>query len=125
LKPDSGRILLNGVDMAGRSPPTSCVTALAGPFRWRAFPVAHGARNDAGRGVRRSAPRQRAASAISTRRNPRSREQAMEVLGLAQQARSDSATLAHGDQKLLDIALALVLDPKVLLLDEPNRRHGH
>jgi branched-chain amino acid transport system ATP-binding protein len=27
--------------------------------------------------------------------------------------------LSHGDQKLLDMALALVLSPKVLLLDEP------
>jgi branched-chain amino acid transport system ATP-binding protein len=27
--------------------------------------------------------------------------------------------LSHGDQKLLDMALALVLKPKVLLLDEP------
>ena len=30
-----------------------------------------------------------------------------------------SANLSHGDQKLLDIGLALVLEPRVLLLDEP------
>ena len=35
-----------------------------------------------------------------------------------------AATLSHGDQKLLDIALALVLDPKVLLLDEPTAGMG-
>jgi branched-chain amino acid transport system ATP-binding protein len=28
--------------------------------------------------------------------------------------------LAHGDQKLLDIGIALVLEPKLLLLDEPT-----
>src|SRR5258705_423571 len=38
--------------------------------------------------------------------------------------RSAAARLSHGDQKLLDIALALVLDPKVLLLDEPTAGMG-
>jgi len=51
-------------------------------------------------------------------------EHAMELLGLAGQRDRTSATLSHGDQKLLDIALALVLDPKVLLLDEPTAGMG-
>jgi len=51
-------------------------------------------------------------------------EHAMDCL--ASRARRDriAATLSHGDQKLLDIALALVLDPKVLLLDEPTAGMG-
>ena len=32
--------------------------------------------------------------------------------------------LSHGDQKLLDIALALALEPRVLLLDEPTAGMG-
>jgi branched-chain amino acid transport system ATP-binding protein len=48
----------------------------------------------------------------------------MEMLGLAGKRDRTSATLSHGDQKLLDIALALVLDPKVLLLDEPTAGMG-
>jgi branched-chain amino acid transport system ATP-binding protein len=43
----------------------------------------------------------------------------MELLGLQHKADVVSGNLSHGDQKLLDIALALVLRPKVLLLDEP------
>jgi branched-chain amino acid transport system ATP-binding protein len=48
----------------------------------------------------------------------------MELCGLAQLAGVTSSTLSHGDQKLLDIALALALDPKVLLLDEPTAGMG-
>ena len=51
-------------------------------------------------------------------------EHAMEVLGLASKRDRTAATLSHGDQKLLDIALALVLDPQVLLLDEPTAGMG-
>jgi len=74
--------------------------------------------------VRRSAPRQRAASAIPLAETRDRAEQAMEVLGLANKRDRIAATLSHGDQKLLDIALALVLDPKVLLLDEPTAGMG-
>jgi branched-chain amino acid transport system ATP-binding protein len=48
----------------------------------------------------------------------------MDLLGLADKRNRVAATLSHGDQKLLDIALALVLDPKVLLLDEPTAGMG-
>ena len=50
-------------------------------------------------------------------------EQAMsfwKALGLADMADRQSGTLAHGNQKRLDIALALALEPKLLLLDEPT-----
>jgi branched-chain amino acid transport system ATP-binding protein len=48
----------------------------------------------------------------------------MDMLGLAARAKTLSCNLPHGDQKLLDIALALVLEPKVLLLDEPTAGMG-
>ena len=51
-------------------------------------------------------------------------EEVMELCGLTALARTISAELSHGDQKLLDIALALALDPKVLLLDEPTAGMG-
>jgi branched-chain amino acid transport system ATP-binding protein len=50
-------------------------------------------------------------------------ERAYEVLksvGLAEMAHQQSGTLAHGNQKRLDIAVALALEPKILLLDEPT-----
>jgi ABC-type branched-subunit amino acid transport system ATPase component/ABC-type branched-subunit amino acid transport system permease subunit len=49
-------------------------------------------------------------------------EQAMALLeevGLADQAARRADTLAHGDRRLLEIAIALATRPTVLLLDEP------
>ena len=45
--------------------------------------------------------------------------QRLEQIGLAAQAHSLTAELAYGQQRLLEIALALALEPKVLILDEP------
>ena len=51
-------------------------------------------------------------------------EEVMELVGLTQVPNLEAAILSHGDQKLLDIAIALALEPKVLLLDEPTAGMG-
>lgn len=44
----------------------------------------------------------------------------LESLGLSDQGHRLAFELAHGDQKLLDIGIALALRPTLLLLDEPT-----
>ena len=51
-------------------------------------------------------------------------DEVIELLGLQKMASSLSRNLSHGDQKLLDIGLALAMKPKVLLLDEPTAGMG-
>ena len=46
-------------------------------------------------------------------------EQAMTAAGLAHRARRVAATLSHGEQRQLEIAMCLATQPRLLLLDEP------
>lgn len=49
----------------------------------------------------------------------------IEEVGLQQYANTLSSTLSHGEQRALELALALASEPKILLLDEPLAGVGH
>jgi branched-chain amino acid transport system ATP-binding protein len=58
----------------------------------------------------------------SVRRDPELRCQArtqLQLFGLTQQADSPVSTLAHGERRQLEVAMALAGSPRCLLLDEP------
>ena len=48
-------------------------------------------------------------------------DEALERLGLAHVANRPAGLLSHGDQRLLEVAMALAQRPRVLLLDEPTQ----
>lgn len=48
----------------------------------------------------------------------------LDRVGLADQADRPASELAYGDKRVLEIAMALATDPKVLLLDEPMAGMG-
>jgi len=110
LRPDSGRILFDGRELVGLDPRR--ITAL---------------------GMSRSFQIPQLFHSLSVRENllvaegiaaaERAEEATDEVLGrfnLAQYGAQPAALLPEGVRKLLDVAMALVAKPKVLLLDEPT-----
>ena len=125
LTPDKGSVTFNGENLIGRSRAQIIDAGIGRAFQVaRIFPTLTVEESLLGAVT---AHRRRAQNITHRFPLPEMRDRTHEVaemLGLTEKLGVTSANLSHGDQKLLDIALALVLDPKVLLLDEPTAGMG-
>jgi branched-chain amino acid transport system ATP-binding protein len=123
--PDSGRVLLDDTDLVGKSRAAVVQAGIA-----RAFQVANIFPSlTMKESLLAAVAAHQGQSAHMQRRFPLPEtvgraEEVARLLGLEEKFRVTAAQLSHGDQKLLDIALALVLEPRVLLLDEPTAGMG-
>jgi branched-chain amino acid transport system ATP-binding protein len=50
---------------------------------------------------------------------------ALSDVGLAERAHQPAGVLSHGERRALELAIALAMEPKLLLLDEPMAGTGH
>ncbi|MEQ8818211.1 MAG: ABC transporter ATP-binding protein [Thalassobaculum sp.] len=125
LVPDSGRILLAGEDIAGMAPARIVRKGVGRAFQVasifptltveQALMVAVASHVHMSERLLSAFP----PPAVRTRAG-----ELIDLLGMAPVARLLCANISHGDQKLLDIGLALALEPRVLLLDEPTAGMG-
>ena len=126
LRPSSGRITLDGADVTGLSPERVARLGVARSFQITTlFPqvtarehveLALQARTGLGWRFWRS-----------ERQLGRFRDRALALLddvGLVDAAEVPAAALAYGRKRALELAVALALDPRVLLLDEPTAGMG-
>ena len=120
LRPDSGRIAFEGKDITGEPPHRVARRGVARTFQITS--IFHDLT---------ALENVQVALLAHTRRSwsmwPRARafgtERAQELLaqvGLAASTAKPAGTLAHGDQKRLELAIALAGEPRLLLLDEPT-----
>lgn len=120
IRPDSGTVMLDGEDVTGRPPSALVAKGLGRAFQVASIFKTMTVAENIMAAIAAHKAHYRSALIPFPRRDVR--EKAMEVadlLGLRSKSEVLAANLSHGDQKLLDIALALALEPKVLLLDEP------
>jgi branched-chain amino acid transport system ATP-binding protein len=125
LKPDSGRIVFDGEDITGLSAKAIVQRGIARAFQVASiFPTLTAAQSLEASVLAR---RRKMSNILHPFSQPASRERAdelMEMLGLQSRADTLASHLSHGDQKLLDIGIALALEPRMLLLDEPTAGMG-
>ena len=126
LKPDSGRIVFDGRDITQLSAPARSHAGLARSFQitsvFRNFTalqnVALSIQAHTGHSFRMWKP-----AATDAALNEPAQE-ILDRLGLGARADILAANLAHGEQRQLEIAMALATSPKLLLLDEPTAGMG-
>jgi len=120
--PDSGRIIFQGRDIAGKQPFDIVRLGIARAFqRTNIFPRMTVIENIVTTLITKNRGN---LNVVTPSKNLKQiRDRAYEILdsvGLSDKAHQLSGTLAHGNQKILDIAVALTLEPKLLMLDEPT-----
>ncbi len=125
LSPSSGSVTLNGASLVGRSRAEIIAAGVGRAFQIAKIFPSLTVRETLLAAV--TAHQGRFAHMLHRFPLAGTRDRVAEVanmLGLTDRLDVLSANLSHGDQKLLDIALALVLEPRVLLLDEPTAGMG-
>jgi branched-chain amino acid transport system ATP-binding protein len=120
LKPDAGRVVFQGRDITGLPPHEVCRLGVGRSFqRTNIFP-----RLTVFQNVQAAFISHRGRGLDLWRRVDRLyREEAEAVLasvGLLDKAGEVSGFLSHGNQKQLELAIALASEPELLLLDEPT-----
>ncbi len=120
LSKDSGKVFFKGQDISHLSPPKICHQGVG-----RAFQVSNIFPRFTTYDNVQVAVMVHKGHALNFFSDARRfcREETLKILkevGLADQANVLSRSLAHGDQKRLDIAIALANEPALLMLDEPT-----
>lgn len=120
IKPNSGKVHFDGREITGMAPRAIVRRGLARSFQLPQLFLEHSVRDcvrlaAAGRMGRMDMwnPLPRSVSAGEV-------EEVLEIVGLRERGDLLCETLPEGQRKLLDIAMALILNPKLLILDEPT-----
>ncbi|ODU56659.1 MAG: ABC transporter ATP-binding protein [Comamonadaceae bacterium SCN 68-20] len=126
IRPSAGQVLFEGRDMTGQRPDRMLAAGLARSFQitnlFFELPVRENLRLAAqfvenGRGLFRGI----AASRVALARV----DELIERFALQARADELAGFLSHGEQRRLEIAVALAARPRLLLLDEPTQGMSH
>lgn len=120
LKPDSGKVFFDGKEVTSLSPRKIVRLGLGRSFQIPQLFTEHTVRecleiSFASRSGTLSYLRSLAHSVDS-----REIDETLELVGLTSDANALSSDLPEGKKKLLDVAMALALKPKLLIMDEPT-----
>jgi branched-chain amino acid transport system ATP-binding protein len=123
LKPTQGSVRFAGESVTGLPTPRICQRGIARTFQLTAlFPQMTARENVRLASQAREAGRWQFWSGAAVFASAGCRaDLALERLGLTAIAERPAGLLSHGDQRLLEVAMALAQEPRLLLLDEPTQ----
>jgi branched-chain amino acid transport system ATP-binding protein len=123
VPPSTGRVRFAGSDITRLSAHAICQRGLSRTFQLTSLFPHMSARENAMLAAQARHPRRwmpfGGASVFARARA--TGEAALAQLGLSRIADRPAGLLSHGDQRLLEVAMAMAQEPKVLLLDEPTQ----
>ena len=123
VKPTEGRVRFAGEDITGLSAHRLCPRGLSRTFQLTSLFPEMSARENVTLAAQARHPRRwqpfGGGSVFAQARA--TGDAALEQLGLTHVADRSAGLLSHGDQRLLEVAMAMAQKPKVLLLDEPTQ----
>ena len=123
LKPTQGNIRFAGETVTGLPVPRICQRGISRTFQLTALFAEMSARDNvrlAAQARERRRWRFYGGGAVFDATGRRA-DRALDRLGLAPIADHTAGLLSHGDQRLLEVAMALAQEPRLLLLDEPTQ----
>ncbi|MDJ0993730.1 MAG: ABC transporter ATP-binding protein [Dinoroseobacter sp.] len=121
LTPDAGRVVLDSADVTALDTAARAQAGLARTFQISALAMEHTVLQNAvlgalgARGGRLALFR----SVLDDSELREKAEAALDRVGLSDAAGTVTAALSHGQRRQLEVAVALTLNPKVFLMDEP------
>ena len=126
LQPRNGKVLIEGVDYTGQPPYRMQAAGLARSFQitnlFFDLPVSENLRLAA----QVLEPLWMAWRPIRASRVALARvDELLDRFGLADKAQYPAGSLSHGEQRRLEVAVAVACKPKILLLDEPTQGMSH
>ena len=123
LKPAEGSVHFAGEPVTGLSQPRICQRGIARTFQLTALFPEMSARDNARLAAQAKEARRWhfQGGAATLARAGAHADRALERLGLERIVDRPAGLLSHGDQRLLEVAMALAQEPRLLLLDEPTQ----
>lgn len=126
LLPSSGKVIFNGKEITGLTPYQIARSGISRIFQitnlFPELPVYENVK------ISVLAKRRETSKMFTFLKNmnqaDQETERILEIIGLSDKKDSSCGALSHGDQRLVEIGVALAIDPVLLLLDEPTGGMG-
>ena len=120
LKPTRGKVYFEGRDITRLGPRHIVRLGMARSFQLPQLFLEHSVRQCLEISAAARSGRLSFFTELGHSVDSREIEHTLELVGLRERAGEPSSSLPEGQRKLLDVAMALMLNPKLLIMDEPT-----